>query len=118
MPVDPKLVYDFDPNSVPTVGKLIRELNEAAAAQAASPSAEGSQEDIKREAVGAWSYGADGLISPHRMLTADARLLLTDWRQTSLKPYVDMLDQHCAGLMRQTREKKRGQSLVRRGLRP
>lgn len=33
-----------------------------------------------------------------------------DWRQTSLKPYVDMLDRHCVGLMRQTRENKRSQS--------
>lgn len=53
VPVDPKLVYDFDPDAVPTVGKLIRELNEAAAAHAANTPTEGSQEDVKREAVGA-----------------------------------------------------------------
>jgi hypothetical protein len=54
VPVDPKKVFDFDPDAVPTVGKLIRELNEAAAAQAAKAPADGSQEDVKREAVGSY----------------------------------------------------------------
>ncbi|KAL0959850.1 hypothetical protein HGRIS_011526 [Hohenbuehelia grisea] len=31
-----------------------------------------------------------------------------DWEKTSLKPYVEMLDRHCMGLMEETRKVKRG----------
>ena len=33
--------------------------------------------------------------------------VLADWRDTSLRPYVEMLDRYNLGLMKQTRDKKR-----------
>ena len=32
------------------------------------------------------------------------------WERTSLKKYVDVFDRHCEGLLRETRETKKGQS--------
>ena len=41
VPVDPAKVQDFRPEDVPTVGQLIKELDDAQAAAAASQAAEG-----------------------------------------------------------------------------
>ncbi|EIW78466.1 prim-pol domain-containing protein [Coniophora puteana RWD-64-598 SS2] len=59
VPVDPSRIDEFDPVKVPTVGQLLRELNEA-------------------------GEGAD-------------------WQKTSLKPYVDLFDQHTKGIMNEVR---------------
>ncbi|KAH7923084.1 prim-pol domain-containing protein [Leucogyrophana mollusca] len=67
VPVDPSRVDDFDPSAVPTVGGLLREINENG------------------------ESGGEG----------------TDWAKTSLKPFVDMLDRHTAGIMDDVRRSKR-----------
>ena len=36
-----------------------------------------------------------------------------DWEHTSLKPYVEMLERHASAIMNDSRERKRGQSLIR-----
>ncbi|KAI0066789.1 prim-pol domain-containing protein [Artomyces pyxidatus] len=68
VPIDPAQIDKFDPERVPTVGKLLRELDAATAES-------GTEEH-------------------------------SDWEKTSLKPYVDMLDKHAAGLMDEVRRGK------------
>ncbi|KDQ06575.1 hypothetical protein BOTBODRAFT_70886 [Botryobasidium botryosum FD-172 SS1] len=72
VPIDPARVSDFDPEKVPTVGQLLRELDGVAAQNG----------------------------EPHH----------SDWTKTSLKPYVDMLDQHVAKLMKVVREQNRAEA--------
>jgi len=71
VPVDPAKIDDFDPEAVPTVGQLLRELD-----------AVGKDEESMGE---------------HH----------SDWEKTSLKPYVEMLNQHAARLMDEARRLKR-----------
>jgi len=74
VPIDPTKVSDFDPEKVPTVGQLLREL--------------------------------DGVA----VQNGEARQHHSDWTKTSLKPYVDMLDQHVAKLMKVVREQNRAEA--------
>ena len=60
-------IRDFHPDDVPTVGKLLRELEK-------SPDA--------------------------------------TWEQTSLKPYVDIFDRFCEGIVKETRDRKKGAQSV------
>lgn len=71
VPIDPTKIEIFDPEAVPTVGQLLKELD------AIGRSEEGSSEQHP------------------------------DWERTSLKPYVDILNQHALGLMDETRRLKR-----------
>lgn len=112
MPVDPKAVHDFDPDAVPTVGQLIRELNEAAASAQLVKGEEGTQEEGKREAVGASSEHHTSSTS-WALAESQTSCWTTDWRQTSLKPFVDMLDRHTLPLMEKVRANKRSASFVR-----
>jgi DNA primase small subunit len=65
-------ITTFEPEKVPTVGQLLRELNAAGA---------------KATGEGKASLG---------------------WEVTSLKPYVERFAQHVEGLMRETRDSKKG----------
>lgn len=76
VPVDPERVDDFDPEAVPTVGLLLRELDKAAARQ------------VKSE---------DGTVRE------------TTWEHTSLKPYVDMFEQHINSILQDSTRAKRGE---------
>ncbi|KAG8931991.1 hypothetical protein FRC03_005290 [Tulasnella sp. 419] len=69
VPVDPMEVSSFDPETVPTVGQLLAELNNA----------------------------MDPTKGEHH----------SDWEGTSLKPYVDMLEKHTAGILHDARERRR-----------
>ncbi|KAJ8520310.1 hypothetical protein ONZ45_g2848 [Pleurotus djamor] len=73
VPVDPDRVDEFDPAAVPTLGKLLKELDALHTAGSSDPPTE-----------------------QH-----------TDWEKTSLKPYVDMLDKHCAAIMNENRKIRR-----------
>jgi len=70
VPVDPERIDEFDPGSVPTVGQLLRELDE---------------------------LGKAGDVTEHH----------SDWEKTSLKPYVEILDNHALRLMEQIRRDRR-----------
>ena len=88
VPIDPAKIDDFDPEAVPTVGQLLREMD-----------AIGKDDDSMGE-----HYSGTSLFcafrSPHCKVT-------TDWEKTSLKPYVEMLNQHAARLMDEARRLKR-----------
>ncbi len=75
VPVDPQQVHSFDPEKVPKVEELLRELDEM------------MQEDSATE---------------HH----------SDWERTSLKPYVQMMDKHIAGIMKEIRSGNRGTFLL------
>jgi len=80
VPVDPALVEEFDPAHVPTVDQLLKELD-----------AFRSQETVNDE----------------DKQTNETTPQHSDWEKTSLKPYVEMLDSHCRGLLEEMRLKKR-----------
>lgn len=75
VPVDPKTIDDFDPETVPTVGQLLGELDET------QVTIEGEQ--------------------------GEGRHAVADWSRTSLKPYVEMLDNHAKEIMGEVRKEKR-----------
>ncbi|KAI0355832.1 prim-pol domain-containing protein [Trametes cingulata] len=81
VPVDPRTVDKFDPRRVPTVGGLLRELDELPAA---------GENEGKAEKGG-----------EHH----------ADWERTSLKQYVDLLDKHVMGLLEETRKTKQKMDL-------
>ena len=80
VPIDPRTIDSFNPERVPTVQQLLRELDKIA------PSA---------AVAGEAGEGATAVAEHH-----------SDWERTSLKPYVDMLDKHVMGLMEETRKAK------------
>ncbi|KAF8917907.1 DNA primase catalytic subunit [Mucidula mucida] len=71
VPVDPAKVEEFDPETVPTVGQLLDELNRL------------NKPEHVEEGAGD-----------------------EDWRLTSLRPYVEMLDNHVARIMEDVRKTK------------
>ena len=79
MPVDPRTIDSFNPERVPTVQQLLRELDK-----------------IAPSATVAGEAGEGVTVAEHH----------SDWERTSLKPYVDMLDKHVMGLMEETRKAK------------
>lgn len=90
MPVDPAHVHDFDPTKVPNIEQLLRELDEAI------------KEDGTEHHSGMFSF------LPYGFTTFGTNTMVQDWERTSLAPYVRMLDQHVAGLMKEVRSANRG----------
>ena len=82
VPVNPGEVGQFDPEAVPTVGQLLRELDEQAV-------------DEGDERAGSYH-------SEYYAILLDCTYQ-SDWERTSLRPYVEMLDAHVRGLMQETR---------------
>ncbi len=85
VPVDPRTIDDFDPEKVPTVHQLLRELDKIAPSATAGETGDGA--------------------------TVSAAEHHSDWERTSLKSYVDMLDKHVMGLMEETRKGKQKQKM-------
>jgi hypothetical protein len=83
VPVNPSLVDDFDPATVPTVGELLSQLDRASAAASGTGSAD-----------------------------EDAKGRKEDWEHTSLGPYVAMFEKHVGEILREARGRKRGESGV------
>jgi DNA primase small subunit len=84
VPVDPETIDEFDPELVPTVGQLLRELNTSTS-----------------ETPGEEHLGPSPLSRARRQtaLMTAAFSYVSDWERTSLKPYVEMLEKHALGLM-------------------
>lgn len=91
MPIDPKRISEFDPEEVPTVGQLLRELDSMV---------RGEDQDMEEHHSGLFN-----LTNRCNVLT---HTWPADWENTSLKPYVEMLDEHVLRIMEQVRRVKRG----------
>ncbi|KAM5543486.1 hypothetical protein V8D89_002737 [Ganoderma adspersum] len=83
VPVDPRTIDSFNPERVPTVQQLLRELDKIAPSATAGEAGEGAA------------------VAEHH----------SDWERTSLKSYVDILDKHVMGLMEETRKAKQKMDL-------
>lgn len=134
VPVDPTRIDEFDPAKVPTVGQLLKEIDEAMVVNA-EDGAEGAHHlpgkllfsqslaplghFLSRARRGIPIHAISGLpgaiLHP---LTSYAftdhsppfphRAAEIDWEKTSLKPYIALLDAHNKALMEETRRRKRG----------
>ncbi|KAI0074079.1 prim-pol domain-containing protein [Panus rudis PR-1116 ss-1] len=82
VPVDPTRIEQFNPETVPTVMQLLKELDEA------------SQNKMDTDGGEAGEGDAENLKEK-------------DWEKTSLKPYIEMLDKHAAALMDEVRKSMR-----------
>lgn len=86
VPVDPKDIDSFDPEAVPTVAQLLNELG-----------AIEHSGDVSEHHSGVFFTGSFW----------NANEFWVDWEQTSLKPYVDMLEKHTRGILEQGRSERR-----------
>lgn len=80
---------EFDPDTVPTVGDLLNELDHIPV---------DSAEEGKRRTEGDLAFTA----SFNELAIDDA-----DYEHTSLKPYVEMFEKHVAAILRDTRGAKK-----------
>lgn len=107
VPVDPRKVDDFDPETVPTVGQLLRELDELSSNAMMTEESEAPPDGASPHQHGRLKSVRLGIAVPDSLTRVPIGGI--DWERTSLKPYVDMLDQHARGLMDETRRRKREQ---------
>ena len=87
VPIDPEKIDEFDPDLVPTVGQLLRELDATTS-----------------ESTGEEHSGPFLPLPTCRKHRADGDSYVLDWEKTSLKPYVEMLEKHSLGLMNVVRK--------------
>lgn len=90
VPLDPESIFSFDPESVPTVGQLLQELD----------SIPRSDDQTKEFHSGMFFRITESALNWHVGFMAD-------WEKTSLKPYVDILDKHSLKIMEDVRAEKR-----------
>jgi DNA primase small subunit len=100
VPIDPERIDEFDPETVPTVGQLLRELDEAAKKRKEEGDVMDADEEGKEKEARA---GQSGVYLDFLRIEDVG----TDWEKTSLRPYVAMLDKHVAALMNEARLTKR-----------
>lgn len=84
VPIDPAKVDKFDPDTVPTVGELLVELDRAPPSDSNGKMTEGE-------------------------LNSSLRKLTSDYERTSLKPYVDMLEKHARGVIADVKGVRQGE---------
>lgn len=95
VPIDPARVHEFDPNGVPTIHKLIEELDNVV---------------VEDGADGEHHSGTSSLLRLRmRWVELIDVVERVDWEHTSLKPYVQMMDKHAQGLMREVRNANKGE---------
>jgi DNA primase small subunit len=83
-------VDDFDPETVPTIWELMKELDEA-------PMADPEQQ-----------HGT----SFHPAFLCLHQCFYIDWERTSMKAYVNILEKHVLALMSDVRETSKGTGIV------
>lgn len=87
VPINPALIDQFDPETVPTVGELLRDLDNVPT----------NQDDKTRiEGESRWCRPL------HQMLIAD-------YEHTALKPYVKMFEDHVKGIMKDVERSRKGE---------
>lgn len=84
IPIDPERVEEFDPEDVPHVGQLLVELDGLPPSDSTSKMPEG---EFKL-----WTW------------------LTADYEQTSLKPYVDMLQRHARAIIADVQKSEKEES--------
>jgi DNA primase small subunit len=99
IPIDPARVNEFDPEKVPTVGSLLSELDSVGReARAAEDGAIGA---LRKPSVVRLTWHPT-----HQIFY----LNILGWEQTSLRPYVEMLDEHSRRILQAERERKMGKT--------
>ena len=93
VPLDPNKVDEFDPETVPTVGMLLRELDKI------KPEENGNNK-LKKEELDE----DDKENSQNKAMAKEI-----GWEQTSLKPYVEMFEKHIAAIMKDNIRAKKGE---------
>jgi DNA primase small subunit len=88
--VDPKQVAQFEPEKVPTVSQLLSELDSLSV----TTSEEGA------------TAGMDISEAQRHIVAHDAYLNIAGPENTSIKPYIDMLNEHNKRILQTEREKK------------
>ena len=126
VPVDPAEIDEFDPVKVPTVGQLLKEVDEAMVVNN-EDGGEGTQ-TFPGQPLSQRTITIPCTPFTHKLLSSEYRstslltsyvftdhfppsphfITKTDWEKTSLRPYVALLDAHNKALMEETRRRKRG----------
>lgn len=106
---------EFDPEKVPTVGMLLRELERVHANGGVedSSSSGSSNNRVKKEEPDAMDEDKENS-QPRSSVTGNgsaAPVKEIGWEQTSLKPYVDMFDKHINAIVKDSMRAKKGRSL-------
>lgn len=91
VPLDVESIDRFDPEGVPTVVQLLKELD-------AVQHEEGETKEF---------HSGEQLLSASVLSDWPCATLLQDWEHTSLKPYIDFMDKHASRLLDITRREKR-----------
>ena len=107
MPVDPSEVENFDPSSVPTVGQLLRELDQT---HTDSPPEDVKMEEESQEEKLAKRSETGKVLLLSAAISRASDVFLSngiDYKRTSLRPYVELFEKHIAAVMREAREHKR-----------
>lgn len=101
VPLDPAKVDEFDPETVPTVGMLLRELDRIKPEEVSKVKKEemDTQEEGNKE-------NSQGDIKSHQISRE------IGWEQTSLKPYVDMFEKHINAIIKDNIRFKKGKFFI------
>lgn len=99
VPIDPAEIDEFDPELVPTVGQVLRELSR--------PNPEESESKAADQDVHMGDGNDNGSGKSEQNGTTSPRRTTPDHDRTSLKPYIALFERHITTLMRENRELKK-----------
>jgi DNA primase small subunit len=100
VPVDPAKVDEFDPETVPTVGMLLRELDRI--------KPEETINKVKKEEMDTEDNKENSQLQQQQKIQAKE----VGWEHTSLKPYVEMFEKHINAIMKDNIRAKKGKEPI------